>query len=51
MCALTRICADSLGAKPDDIALFNQETDRRCIWTGGMGAIRLQIDIVGAAAA
>ena len=51
MCALTRICTDSLGTKTNDIALFDKEADRRCIRTRGMGAIRSQIDIFGAAAA
>ena len=51
MCALTRICADSFGTKTNYIALFDKETDRRGIRTRGMGAIRPQIDIFGAAAA
>ena len=50
MCALTRICTDSLGTKTNDIALFDKEADRRRIRTGGMGAIRPQIDIIGTAA-
>ena len=51
MCTLTRICADSFGTKTNDIALLNKETNRRGIRTRGMGAIRPQIDISGAAAA
>ena len=51
MCALTRICTDSLGTKTNDIALFDKKTDRRGIRTRGVGAVRPQIDIFGAAAA
>ena len=51
MCALTRICTDSLGTKTNDIALVDNETERLGIRTRGMGASRPQIDIFGAAAA